>query len=221
MINQKRTFYERKRIQISEIMYIIRENRKSVLHLANGDIFETFIPLKTLIETAPKNTFYLVNKGTALSPLYITKINKNIYTMSDGTTFLGRVHSNKNNNISLSELSTDYFWDKFNILDKLPMPFCVIELVFDSNGRGIDFIFKYCNKAMERLENKTLDQMINMSFYEVFENGDKKWLVTYADVALNGTSRIIESYSPEIGRNLKIYCFQPKQNFCACALIEV
>ena len=28
--------------------------------------------------------------------------------------------------------------------------------------------------------------MLNRSFYEVFENGDKKWLVTYADVALNG-----------------------------------
>ena len=61
--------------------------------------------------------------------------------------------------------------------------------------------------------------MINRSFYKVFENGDKKWLVTYADVALNGTKRIIHDYSPEINKNLTIHCFQPSPGYCACVLI--
>ncbi len=35
----------------------------------------------------------------------------------------------------------------------------------------------------------------------------RKWLVTYADVALNGTKVILHDYSPEIGKALTIYCF--------------
>ena len=39
---------------------------------------------------------------------------------------------------------------------------------------------------MAVVEGIPVSEMLNRSFYEVFENGDKKWLVTYADVALNG-----------------------------------
>jgi len=30
----------------------------------------------------------------------------------------------------------------------MPLAFCVIELVFDANGRGVDFVFRYCNEEM-------------------------------------------------------------------------
>lgn len=63
------------------------------------------------------------------------------------------------------------------------------------------------------------EKMLNHSFYEVFKNGDKKWLITYADVALNGSTRIIHDYSPEIGKDLTIHCYQPEVGFCACVLV--
>ena len=34
---------------------------------------------------------------------------------------------------------------------------------------------------MAVVEGIPVSEMLNRSFYEVFENGDKKWLVTYAD----------------------------------------
>ena len=64
-----------------------------------------------------------------------------------------------------------------------------------------------------------ISEMINRSFYEVFENGDKKWLVTYADVALNGNKHTLTDYSPEIDKHLTIYCYQPIPGYCACILI--
>ena len=80
-------------------------------------------------------------------------------------------------------------------------------------------LFNYCNDEMAVVEGVHVADMINRSFYKVFENGDKKWLVTYADVALNGTKRIIHDYSPEINKNLTIHCFQPSPGYCACVLI--
>lgn len=103
----------------------------------------------------------------------------------------------------------------------MQLPFCVIELVFDDKGEGIDFIFRYCNDEMAKLEGKPIKEMLNKSFYKVLSNGDRKWLITYADVALNGTSRIIEAYSSEIDAQLRIYCYQPEPNYCACALVKL
>ena len=102
----------------------------------------------------------------------------------------------------------------------MPIAFCIIELRFDQQGKGIDFIFRYCNRAMERLEGKTLEQMLNHSFYDIFANADKKWLVAYADVALNGGKRTIYDYSSEVNKDLEIYCFQPQEGYCACLLLE-
>ena len=96
---------------------------------------------------------------------------------------------------------------------------CIIELVFDAEGHGVDFVFRYCNDEMAVVEGVPVSEMLNHSFYEVFENGDKKWLVTYADVALNGNKHILQDYSPEIDKTLTIYCFQPASGYCACVLI--
>lgn len=83
----------------------------------------------------------------------------------------------------------------------------------------LNFVFRYCNDEMAVVEGIPVSEMLNRSFYEVFENGDKKWLVTYADVALNGNKHILQDYSPEIDKTLTIYCFQPASGYCACVLI--
>ena len=87
------------------------------------------------------------------------------------------------------------------------MAYCIIELVFDEHGHGIDFIFRYCNKYMAVVEEVPVEDMINHSFYEVFQNGDRKWLIAYADVALNGVQRTLHDYSPEIDKTLTIRCY--------------
>ena len=86
-------------------------------------------------------------------------------------------------------------------MDEMPLAYCVIELVFDEDGHGVDFIFRYCNKEMAVVEGVTVEEMLNRSFYEVFRNGDRKWLVSYADVALNGTKHTLKDFSPEIGKD--------------------
>ena len=72
---------------------------------------------------------------------------------------------------------------------------------------------------MAIVEGVPVEEMLNLSFYEVFRNGDRKWLVSYADVALNGTKHTLKYFSPEIGKDLTIYCYQPEPGFCACVLL--
>ena len=90
--------------------------------------------------------------------------------------------------------------------------------IFNEDGHGVDFIFRYCNAQMAVVEGVPIEEMLNRSFYKVFSNGDKKWLVAYADVALNGTKHTLRDYSPEINKNLIIHCYQPEPGYCACVL---
>ena len=226
-------FFERKNIDISNILYLTRQNPLTKITFLDGKEILTAIPVKEIAIYLPDEEFVNITKGVLLRKSQIVNISDDgLYTMTDGSVFQGRKrnisqHKQLRQALGLSKKQDEKaeqripleLLEKCSILNDMPLAFCVIELVFDANGRGVDFVFRYCNEEMAVVEGIPVSEMLNNSFYEVFENGDKKWLVTYADVALNGTKVILHDYSPEIGKDLTIYCFQPHPGYCACILI--
>lgn len=225
-------FFKRKKIEIRQIKYLVRENGRTVVCLFDGQNISTTIPEKDIMQYLPEDEFISIAKGVSVQKSQIVNIsNSGVYTMTDGRTFQGRRRKLSEHKKNRKELSLNIseagckrnppmgLLEKCALMDEMPLAFCVIELVFDKNGHGVDFVFRYCNKSMEEVEGKSIENMLNHSFYEVFANGDKKWLVAYADVALNGTKRIISDFSPEIDKTLTIYCYQPHPGYCACILI--
>ena len=226
-------FFERKNIDISNILYLTRQNPLTKITFFDGKEILTAIPVKEIAIYLPDEEFVNITKGILLRKSQIVNISGDgLYTMTDGSVFQGRKrnisqHKQLRQALGLSKEQDEKagkmipleLLEKCSILNDMPLAFCVIELVFDANGRGVDFVFRYCNEEMAVVEGIPVSEMLNHSFYEVFENGDKKWLVTYADVALNGTKVILHDYSPEIGKDLTIYCFQPHPGYCACILI--
>ena len=226
-------FFERKNIDISNILYLTRQNPDTKITFFDGKEILTAIPVKEIAIYLPDEEFVNITKGVLLRKSQIVNISDDgLYTMTDGSVFQGRKrnisqHKQLRQALGLSKEQDEKaekmipleLLEKCSILNDMPLAFCVIELVFDANGRGVDFVFRYCNEEMAVVEGIPVSEMLNNSFYEVFENGDKKWLVSYADVALNGTKVILHDYSPEIGKDLTIYCFQPHPGYCACILI--
>ena len=226
-------FFERKNIDISNILYLTRQNPLTKITFFDGKEILTAIPVKEIAIYLPDEEFVNITKGILLRKSQIVNISDDgLYTMTDGSVFQGRKRNisqhkqlrqalglSKEQNEKAEKMIPLELLEKCSILNDMPLAFCVIELVFDANGRGVDFVFRYCNEEMAVVEGIPVSEMLNNSFYEVFENGDKKWLVTYADVALNGTKVILHDYSPEIGKDLTIYCFQPHPGYCACILI--
>lgn len=226
-------FFERKNIDISNILYLTRQNPLTKITFFDGKEILTAIPVKEIAIYLPDKEFVNITKGILLRKSQIVNISDDgLYAMTDGSVFQGRKRNisqhkqlrqalglSKEQNEKTEKMIPLELLEKCSILNDMPLAFCVIELVFDANGRGVDFVFRYCNEEMAVVEGIPVSEMLNNSFYEVFENGDKKWLVTYADVALNGTKVILHDYSPEIGKDLTIYCFQPHPGYCACILI--
>lgn len=226
-------FFERKNIDIANILYLTRQNPHTKITFFDGKEILTAIPVKEIAIYLPDEEFVNITKGILLRKSQIVNISDDgLYTMTDGSVFQGRKRNisqhkqlrqalglSKEQDAKAEKMVPLELLEKCSILNDMPLAFCVIELVFDANGRGVDFVFRYCNEEMAVVEGIPVSEMLNNSFYEVFENGDKKWLVTYADVALNGTKVILHDYSPEIGKDLSIYCFQPHPGYCACILI--
>ena len=226
-------FFERKNIDISDILYLTRQNPDTKITFFDGKEILTAIPVKEIAIYLPDEEFVNITKGILLRKSQIVNISDDgLYTMTDGSVFQGRKRNisqhkqlrqalglSKEQDKKTEKMIPLELLEKCSILNDMPLAFCVIELVFDANGRGVDFVFRYCNEEMAVVEGIPVSEMLNNSFYEVFENGDKKWLVTYADVALNGKKVILHDYSPEIGKDLTIYCFQPHPGYCACILI--
>ena len=226
-------FFERKNIDIANILYLTRQNPHTKITFFDGKEILTAIPVKEMAIYLPDEEFVNITKGVLLRKSQIVNISGDgLYTMTDGSVFQGRKRNisqhkqlrqalglSKEQDAKAEKMIPLELLEKCSILNDMPLAFCVIELVFDANGRGVDFVFRYCNEEMAVVEGIPVSEMLNNSFYEVFKNGDKKWLVTYADVALNGTKVILHDYSPEIGKDLTIYCFQPHPGYCACILI--
>lgn len=226
-------FFERKNIDIANILYLTRQNPHTKITFFDGKEILTAIPVKEIAIYLPDEEFVNITKGVLLRKSQIVNISGDgLYTMTDGSVFQGRKRNisqhkqlrqalglSKEQDAKAEKMIPFELLEKCSILNDMPLAFCVIELVFDANGRGVDFVFRYCNEEMAVVEGIPVSEMLNNSFYKVFENGDKKWLVTYADVALNGTKVILHDYSPEIGKDLSIYCFQPHPGYCACILI--
>lgn len=229
-------YFKRHHIDPDHVLSVYCHGRNTIICLDSGEEIASTLRMYEVMELLPEDAFITICRGTLVRRDAILAISDDgIYTMIDGRTFHGRKrnlseHRNLRKDLglnasttlpqSLGEVSVPLkLLEKCSLLDYMPLAFCVIELVFDEGGHGIDFIFRYCNKYMEVIEGVPLEDMVDHSFYEVFTNGDRKWLVTYADVALNGVQRTLHDYSPEIGKNLTIYCYQPEPGYCACILV--
>lgn len=225
-------FFKRHHIETENILYIYHSNRRSVVCMGSGEEATTTIPIHELLAFLPEEEFISISRNAIVRRDKILNISKDgVYTMPDGKTFQGRTrylstHRRLRKEMHFNEPMPQKevapplsFFEKCSILDDMPVAYCVIELVFDENGHGVDFVFRYCNKHMAVVEGIPVEDMLNRSFYEVFKNGDKKWLISYADVALNGVQRTLSDYSPEIDKNLTIYCYQPEPGYCACVLV--
>ena len=109
----------------------------------------------------------------------------------------------------------------YSSYDSLPFAFTDIEMVFNSDDKAVDWIFRYGNEALARLEKLPLERLIDSSFSSLFPKMDAKWLINYERSALYGETLEIIDYSPEIDTTLKIISFPTFRGHCGCFLFDV
>lgn len=232
MSQKVRGFFEKHSVRPNDIKYIVREEGKTVVYLVDGRAIRTYHPVKEFREELPAEDFFLPNKGIVAAASQVIGVRDGMYEMADGRTFRYRVHNSPMHDLRLLSVGRSIERRKlepksaaeadsncFSLFDKMPLPVLVIEVSTDEHDAGVNFTMRYCNRAMLEYEGLSRDQVVDRPYSEVFGVHSNRWLVAYADVALNDSVRVVNDYDYVRHRHMTLYCYQPKPCLCACVLM--
>lgn len=221
-------------ISISTILYILMVNKTAEIHVSGDKIYETRMTLSQLEEKLGDG-FIKVNRGCIVSAMAIHDITDNI-NLNNGESLIYTIRK-KNQIIEQFRLkqksiissfrrdgiptTEEEYRKHYSSFDNMPFAFTDIEMIFNEESHAVDWIFRYGNPALAKLEKLPLERLIGSSFGSLFSNMDSKWLHSYERATLYGEMLEIIDYSPEIDTYLKVICFPTFKGHCGCILFDI
>lgn len=221
-------------ISISTILYILMVNKTAEIHVSGDKIYETRMTLSQLEEKLGDG-FIKVNRGCIVSAMAIHDITDNInlnngesliYTIRKKNQIIEQFRSKQKSIISSFRrdgipTTEEEYRKHYSSFDNMPFAFTDIEMIFNEESHAVDWIFRYGNPALAKLEKLPLERLIGSSFGSLFSNMDSKWLHSYERATLYGEMLEIIDYSPEIDTYLKVICFPTFKGHCGCILFDI
>lgn len=221
-------------LSISTILYVLMVNKTAEIHVSGGNIYETRMTLSELEEKLGDG-FIKVHRGCIVSSMAIHDITDNInlnngesliYTIRKKNQIIEQFRSKQKSIISSFRrdgipTTEEEYRKHYNSFENLPFAFTDIEMIFNEENHAVDWIFRYGNPALAKLEKIPLERLIGSSFGSLFNNMDSKWLRSYERATLYGVTLEIIDYSPEIDTYLKVICFPTFKGHCGCILFDI
>ena len=219
---------------VSSILYVLMVKKVAEIHVSGGKIYETRMTISQLAEELG-DEFIMAHRGCLVSAMAIheitDKINLNngeslIYTIRKKNQILEQFQSKQKSIISSFRkegipATEEEYRKHYNSFENLPFAFTDIEMIFNEERHAVDWIFRYGNPALAKLEKTPLERLIGSSFGSLFANMDQKWLQSYERATLYGETLEIIDYSPEIDTCLNVICFPTFKGHCGCILFDI
>lgn len=219
---------------IRTILYVLMINKIAEIHVSGGKIYQTRMTLSELEEKLGDG-FIKANRGCIVSAMAIHDISDNInlnngesliYTIRKKNQIIEQFRSKQKSIISSFRrdgipITEEEYRKHYSSFENLPFAFTDIEMIFNEESHAVDWIFRYGNPALAKLEKLSLEQLIGSSFGSLFSNMDSKWLRSYERATLYGEILEIIDYSPEIDTYLKVICFPTFKGHCGCILFDI
>ena len=221
-------------IPVNKILYIYSKRGIAFIHTLDGEVCKTRTPVH-LMEDTLGDDFIRTSRAYLVSVMSICGVTDAVH-LRNGEAIPYQKNQKRKIRGMLSEkqkrfierLSDDLtpkteeaYREYYHGFEKMPFAFADIEMVFNEELRAVDWIFRYGNPALARLEKTPLKKLIGKSFGSVFPNMDSKWLVSYEQAVLYRKTLEIMDYSPGIDTDLKIICFPTFGGHCGCILFDL
>lgn len=207
-------------INADTIWYIQMKRNYAEIHLTNGAVFTSRITMEEL-EQHLGDDFIKVHRSCLVAVRAIHSVENTIvlnsgeqleYVVRQKKRILEQLQTQQKRLILTMQDDTapanaEEYHEHYKSFDAMPFAFTDIEMVFDEERRAVDWIFRYANPALAKLEKLPLESLIDHSFGSLFANMDAKWLRSYERAVLYGEMLEIFDYSPEVDTYLKVTCF--------------
>ncbi len=101
--------------------------------------------------------------------------------------------------------------------------FQVLELIYDKDGKAIDYYYREVNPAFERLVGKSSVQLVGKRVKDVFGIVEGYWLEAFDKVAKTGVPAIIENYGAELDKYYEVHVWKviDKENQVASVFTDI
>lgn len=221
-------------LDVSTILYVLMDKNTAEIHVSGGKIYKT---RKTCAELEPElgKDFINVRRGCLVSVMAIHEVTKEInlingetlkYTTRKKKDIIKQMYSQQRKIINSFTkegipATEEEYRKHYNSFERMPFAFADIEMVFDEEKHAVDWIFRYGNSALSKIENIPIEQLIGSTFGSLFDNMDSKWLRSYERAAIFGEMLEMIDYSPEIDKYLKVICFPTFKGHCGCILFDL
>ncbi|MGN0688323.1 MAG: LytTR family transcriptional regulator DNA-binding domain-containing protein [Oscillospiraceae bacterium] len=221
-------------IRASTILYIIMNKKNVDVHVTGGEKYTARVALDEL-EKELGDSFIRVHRNCLVAVMAIHDIKEQIELVNGEL-----ISYSPRNKKKIAELlshkrkmlisgmtsegtprTLEEFHRHYRSFDYMPFAFTDIEMVFNNESHAVDWIFRYGNPALAKLEKLPLEYIVGKNFKQLFSNMDSKWLRSYERAALYGETLEIIDYSPEIDKYLKIICFPTFRGHCGCILFDI
>jgi len=220
--------YHRISIPVNDIMYVTIDGRKTKISKKDGTCVRTNKSLKDVYADLPADVFSSINRGIVVSKNFIKSEKDGVLTMKDGTQFKRRVRSDRlRERPGVVPAGQESQWRQCPTeeldwwLGAMPAPVCILEMVYRSRGGSAAVVVRYCNRAMEQLEGIALRDVRDQPVTLMKHVGNPKWLTIFADVAINGGTKVIDELWEDTGKFLRVHCYQPQSGCCALVLTDL
>lgn len=221
-------------LNANTILYVLMIEKTAEIHVSGGRVYETRMKISEL-EEALGNGFIKAHRGCLVSAMAIHDITDHI-NLNNGESLIYTLRKKKQIIAQLQEAqkrlisgfaqdgipaTEEEYRTHYRSFDAMPFAFTDIEMVFDEERRAVDWIFRYGNPALAKLEKLPLEKLMGSSFGSLFSNMDAKWLRLYERATLYGETLEVMDYSPEINAYLKVICFPAFKGHCGCILFDL
>ena len=220
-------------IEIDKIIYVLMHRQDAEIHVYGDKTYKARITCEELKKKLG-DSFIEVRRGCIVSVMAIRSITDTVnlmngeslrYTLSKKTKLRNEIYQKQQDILDSfaddAPRTQQEYRQHYICYENAPFAFADIEMIFDEERQAIDWIFRYGNEALARIEEVPLNEIIGSTFRSIFPNMDRKWLRSYEQAVLYGETLEIMDYSPEIDKYLRIICFPTFKGHCGCMLFDI
>ncbi|MEW6441422.1 MAG: MEDS domain-containing protein [bacterium] len=110
------------------------------------------------------------------------------------------------------------------LFDSLSDGFAYRKILFDEDGKPVDYVFLEVNEAFEKLLGVSRADAIGRRATEVLpgiENDPEDWIGTYGRIALSGEAARFEKYSENLQKWFMVSAYSPEKGTCASIFEDI
>lgn len=97
------------------------------------------------------------------------------------------------------------------LLNNMISPFSYYRMIYDENGKAVDYVFLAVNKAFEKETGLKRRQLIGKRVLEVYPSTEQYWIEVFGEIGKTRIPQRLNNYSSAFNKWYEISAYSPKK----------